>query len=81
LLQATAADVFTPSETSHIIDCCGGLQTTSFGAVFDVLLDVALRGWLWVTALPPSLALWVPLLELAVFAFTHQVRPVQPKPN
>eukprot|EP00775_Hariotina_reticulata_P012273 gene12273-12410_t len=48
-------------------------QSTSFESVFDVLLDGALRGWLWVNALPPSVALWVPLLEFAVFAFTHKV--------
>lgn len=31
-----------------------------------------MRGWLWVNALPPSVALAPPLLEMTVFAFTHK---------
>lgn len=49
-------------------------QTTSFGALLDVVLDILLRGWLWVNALPASVALLLPLLEMMVFAVTHKVR-------
>jgi len=49
-------------------------QTTSFGALLDVVLDILLRGWLWVNALPASIALLLPLLEMMVFAVTHKVR-------
>jgi hypothetical protein len=56
------------------------LQTSSFGALLDVILDIVLRGWLWVNALPPCVALLPPLLEMLVFAVTHKVRkaPWQP---
>eukprot|EP00877_Chromochloris_zofingiensis_P010830 jgi/Chrzof1/5/Cz01g00060.t1 len=48
-------------------------QTSSFGAVLDVLIDVLCRGWLWATALPAHLAVAPVFLEMLVFAFTHKV--------
>jgi hypothetical protein len=49
-------------------------QATAFGAVADVLLDNAARGWLWCGALPGGGGAALMLLECTVFAFTHAVR-------
>lgn len=53
--------------------CVACMQATSFGALLDVILDILLRGWLWVNALPAAVALLLPLLEMMVFAITHKV--------
>jgi hypothetical protein len=52
------------------------MQATSFGALLDVVLDIWLRGWLWVNALPASVALVPPLLEMVVLTVTHKVCPI-----
>lgn len=64
---------------SLVLDSVDGIlarrlgQATHFGAVLDVLIDNATRGWLWCGALPHGLGVVPVILESTVFAFTHAV--------
>jgi len=56
-------------------------QTSAFGAVLDVVIDLATRGALYAWALDGPAALGIPFLESMVFTCTHAVRFHRPLTN